>query len=323
MRVKLWGVRGSLPSPELFNNQYERIEHLLEQYLAAKSESKELTAKRFLQAHPVHEVCGYGGNTACAEITSGNHRLLIDAGSGLQPFAQKLAEEKSKETEFHIFFTHFHWDHLLGLPFFSPIYNPMCKIHCYAVQDDLEPSLKTLFKRPNFPVPYEVVKKQIVIHKLAPYEKFNIGNIQVAPYQLDHPDPCWGARVEADGKALAWCVDTECTRTSKEELGRDIELYQGADLMVFDAQYTFGDALEKRNWGHSSAPVGIDLAVRENVKEILFMHHDPSSSNEMINQASDLTNRYYEQLLFDRKKLKLELPSLKWRFATEGEEILL
>lgn len=323
MRVKLWGVRGSLPAPVTPERLRKRLEETLGQFERIKDGHLPITASQFIDTLPVHLTGGYGGNTSCAEITYGKSRLLIDGGSGLRAFSDHIMRAEPQTEEFHIYFTHFHWDHLIGLPFFSPMYIKGKTIHCYAVHSDLEDTLRTVFRKPNFPVPYEIVQKQIKIHKLEPRQKIKIGELEVTPYQLDHPDPCWGARISAGGKSVAWAVDTECTRVTKEEMGADQALYQHANLMVFDAQYSFGEALEKSNWGHSSGPVGIDLAIREEVKLALFVHHDPGADCEAISEAEAETRHYYNELLRARKHSGLKSPDLEWRFAREGEIIQL
>lgn len=321
MKVRLWGVRGSLPTPSTPEQIRKQLENVLAQFERAREANADITARTFLDTLPPYLVGGYGGNTSCAEVTHGSSRLIIDAGSGLKAFSDYIMNSDPGLNEFHLYFTHFHWDHLIGLPFFVPMYAKGKTVHIYAVHDDLEHSLRTLFRKPNFPVPYEVVKNQIRLHRVAPHQKFKVGDLQVTPFQLDHPDPCWGARVEAGGKSLAWAVDTEATRTSTETLGADIGLYKEADLLVFDAQYSFSEALEKINWGHSSAPIGIDLAIRENIKTVIFAHHDPAASEEHIHQAEEQTRQYFAELIKARRRAGLPIPNLLWRFAREGDMI--
>jgi len=323
MRVRLWGVRGSLPSPITPEQTRFRVEEALVQFARLRDANVPVSAQTFLETLPPHLSGGYGGNTSCAEVSCGTSRLIIDAGSGLRGFSDYIMQTAAATDEFHLYFTHFHWDHMIGLPFFVPLYVKGKTIHIYAVHDDLEQSLQALFRKPNFPVPYDVVRPQIKLHKVEPRKPFNVGELKVTPYQLDHPDPSWGARVEGAGKSLAWAVDTECVRSTFEELGEDAKLYKDADLMVFDAQYSFTEAMEKINWGHSSAPIGIDLAIRENVKLALFAHHDPSANDEEIYQAEEQTKHYYSELVKARRSSGLDVPKLEWRFAREGEIIQL
>ena len=320
-KVKLWGVRGSLPSPLAPDALLRRFEVVLQQYEKLREAQVEVSARAFLETLPIHVTRGYGGNTTCAELTCQGDRLLIDAGSGLRAFSEWVVQSEPTTNEFHIYFTHFHWDHLIGLPFFVPLYGKGKTVHFYSPDDQLEASLRTLFKKPNFPVPFEVISKQIKIHKLTPHEKSKIGAFEVTPYKLDHPDPCWGLRVEAMGKSVAWAVDNEGTRVSREDLGRDIGLYTKADLLVYDAQYTFDEALDRINWGHSSAPIGLDLALREEIKQTLFVHHDPNAQDYTIRAAEEQTQTYFDELLRQRRRSGLPAPELLWRFAREGEVI--
>ncbi len=321
MSVKLWGVRGSLPSPITPNDLRERFEEILLEFERLCKQDSSLTAQRFLQALPPTWIGGYGGNTACGEIISGKSRLIIDAGSGLRKLSEHLMRTEPNLKEYHLYFTHFHWDHLIGLPFFVPMYIKGKTINIYAVHDDLEENIRALFRKPFFPVPFEVIAERVKFHRLEPRQPFHIGDLKATPYQLDHPDPCWGLRLEANGKSVAWAVDNECSRHTRDELGPDKALYQNADVMIFDAQYSFHEALEKINWGHSSGPIGIDLALREGIKRALFIHHDPAASDDMIRAAEEETQSYFEHIARARKKAGDPEPKLLWHFAREGETI--
>lgn len=323
MRLKFWGVRGSLPAPIMPDKLRFQIEDVLSQFDKLKTANASVTARAFMDSLAPQVAGGYGGNTSCGEATFGKSRLIIDGGSGIRNLSEYLMKAEPAQTDFHIYLTHFHWDHLIGLPFFVPLYIKGKTVHFYSAHDAPEDALTMLFKKPFFPVPFSVIKPQIQVHKVEPRKPFQIGEITVTPFELDHPDPCWGARVEAGGKALAWAVDTEGTRTGREELGADLPLYTNADLMVFDAQYSFGEALEKINWGHSSGPIGIDLALREKIKRVAFVHHDPSATDMAIWQGEEQTRHYYDELLSSRRRAGLEAERVEWHFAREGETIQL
>jgi phosphoribosyl 1,2-cyclic phosphodiesterase len=250
------------------------------------------------------------------EVITKNQQLIIDGGSGIRLLGYELMGGPcgKGEGEVHIFFTHFHWDHLIGLPFFTPIFIPGNKIHVYAVQPDLKEVFQTLFKKPYFPVPLDRLGSKIEYHSLEPRKPFVLGGIGITPYLLDHPDPCWGYKIEKDGLVYSHCVDTECTRATREELGPDLPLYQGVDTMTFDAQYTLMETIEKVNWGHAAASLGLDIAMREGIRRVIFMHHDPASSEEKIATAENQARRYYKGQI----KRGPDLHKVEWQFAYEG-----
>lgn len=212
--------------------------------------------------------------------------------------------------------THFHWDHVIGLPFFTPHFIPGAEIHYYGVQPELEEMIRGVFRKPYFPVPFEALKAKIFFHVLEPRKPYQIEDMTITPFQLDHPDPCWGVRVEAGGKSYAHCVDTEGTRMSREDLGDDVGLYQNVDVMYFDAQYTLPELAEKANWGHSAAQVGLEIALRENIKRVIFAHHDPGATIQQILELKRQTKEYYESKIQIRGSNST--PKVLWDFAYEG-----
>lgn len=319
MRVKIWGSRGSLPAPL----EPEAVENLVRQTLKeflAQGFSKESQIESFCAQLPRHLLGGFGGNTPCIDILSGPDRVILDGGSGIRKLGYELMAGPCGKGagEAHIFFTHFHWDHLIGLPFFTPIFIPGNTLHVYSVQPNLKGVFEILFKKPYFPVPLEGLGAKIVYHQLEPRKPVKVGKIQLTPYQLDHPDPCWGYKVESDGKVYSHCVDTECKRGSRDELGADLPLYQGVDLMTFDAQYTLMETLEKIDWGHATAPLGLDIAIRENIKRVLFMHHDPASSSEKVALAESQARRYYDSRIKSARQAGQPAYEVEWSFAYDG-----
>jgi phosphoribosyl 1,2-cyclic phosphodiesterase len=322
MKIKLWGIRGSLPTPKTPEQMHERLLNVVSGFEKAREKSP-LTPADYLKTLPAQESFGYGGHTACIEVSTLKTRLIIDGGSGLRCLGEKIMRESASlgKAKIQILMTHFHWDHLIGLPFFTPIFIPGNEIHFYAVQDDLEENVKRIFCKPNFPVSFESLASKIYFHKLDPRKAQQFDDITVTPYQLDHPDPCWGYRFDHGGKSFAHCVDSECTRASREQLGADIGLYQNLDLMIFDAQYTFHEASERINWGHASGPIGIDLAMRERAKRVLFIHHDPAASDAKIADAERQTREYYEASILAEKAKGQKPYEFDWSFAYESMEI--
>ncbi len=315
-RVKIWGARGSLPAPLSPAAVEGRIRELFDEFFAlGLRESKDVAA--FLAGQPRHRLGGYGGDTPCVDVRAGSSQVIVDGGSGIRRLGYELLAGPcgKGQGEVHILFTHFHWDHLLGLPFFVPIFIPGNVVHVYSVQPELPEVFKTLFKKPFFPVPLDKLGARIEYHQLEPRKPVKFGELTATPYRLDHPDPCWGYRFDYRGKAYSHCVDTECVRVSREDLGPDLPLYQGVDLMVFDAQYTLMETMEKVNWGHAAASLGLEIAMREGVKRVAFMHHDPASSDEKVVAAEAQARQFY-----DSRIRAGGLHPVEWCFAHDGSE---
>lgn len=318
LRIKFWGVRGSLPASPTPQQQRQRILKLISRALKIANQDSE-KAFHFLESMSTDLIGGSGTATTCVEVNSPQTTIILDGGSGLRNFSEHaLKNKKIYGQEFHIFLTHFHWDHLIGTPFFAPHFIPGFTINYYAVQPELEQMIRGKFKKPYFPVPFEALKAKINFHSLTPRQPFKIKDISVTPYLLDHPDPCWGFRVQNDKSIYAHCVDTEANRKSPAELDADLPLYQNASLMYFDAQYTLPELAEKANWGHSASQIGLDLAFREKIDRVLFGHHDPGASPKQIQNLVKETREYYNWKLKSAETNRHEIHPVKWRFAHEG-----
>lgn len=318
-KVKYWGVRGSLPSSPTPEQWAKDFEGLMGGFFKAGFSKAEQIAE-YVKSLSVPQIGGFGTATTCVEVSSAQDRIIIDGGSGIRNLSEEMvkgAAGKGK-AKIHIFLTHFHWDHLIGLPFFAPHFIPGNEVHYYAVQPDLEKMIRGKFQKPYFPVSFESLGAEISFHRLEPRKPIKIGELQITPYQLDHPDPCWGYRVESKGRAYAHCVDTEGTRSTAEALGADRPLYTNADLMYFDAQYTLPELAEKANWGHSAAQIGLDIAFRESIRHVVFAHHDPGATTQQIYEIKKQTEEYYQWRLKTAETNKQKLPKVLWRYAHEG-----
>ena len=197
MRIKIWGCRGSLPAPMTSTEIKHKMLDVLNSYNDAKEMTSNLSANDFLDSLTPGLHFGYGGDTTCVEVSNkAGEKLFIDAGSGLRRAGLELMKGDCGKGKgvVHLYFTHFHWDHLMGLPFFVPIFIPGNEINIYCVEEDLEKNIKMLFKKPQFPVPYEGLLSTIKFHIIPARERFDIGGLSICPYKLDHPDPCWGLK---------------------------------------------------------------------------------------------------------------------------------
>ncbi len=319
LQIKFWGVRGSLPSTLMPDKWSLHFENLLRGYFSAGYRDTSHIAK-YIASLPTPHLGGYGVATTSVEVRSPKTQIIIDGGSGIRYLSDQIMSGTmgSSKGPFHIFMTHFHWDHLIGLPFFTPHFVPGIHVHYYAVQPELEQNIRSVFRKPFFPVPFENLSAKIHFHILEPRKAIVLNDMKITPYQLDHPDPCWGYKVESHDRTYAHCVDTEGTRATREELGPDLPLYQNVDLMYFDAQYTFPELAEKANWGHSAAQVGLDIAFREKIKRVLFAHHDPGADIQQIMDLQQQTTEFYNWRLQNKAAQE---PAVEWEFAHEGLEI--
>ncbi len=203
----------------------------------------------------------------------------------------------------------------MGLPFFLPHFKSDSKINYYAVQPEAEKVIRDLFKKPTFPVPFDSLNAVIAFHQLKPYEANMVNGFSVTPFLTDHPDPCYGFKVQSSGKTYAHAVDNEGLRTSKAQLGKDAGLYEGADLVYFDAQYTEEDMNTKKGWGHGTSNRGFEVCRNFGIKQILFAHHDPAYSISDSWEQKEDTKKIFEQNYSDLK--------VSWDYAYEGQVLKL
>lgn len=300
MKLKLWGTRGSLPRA-LGNRAFVD----LVDGLARKAEKAGLASisdfRNALRDGDLGSPLVFGGNTTCTEVIHGNTRLFVDMGTGIQDAGYEALA--AGRTEFKIFLTHLHWDHIMGMPFFPPLYIPGTKVTIYHVHANAPDHVRIQFNGVNFPVKWENLGAQVEFHRLKMYESTKIGAVSVAPFALDHPGGCFGYRFEAAGKSAAIGVDGEYKRFTREELGKDLAFYQNLDVLIFDAQYEMDELANRFDWGHCSPPIGVELALREGIKNIILTHHDPRASEERSTRMRDHAVHHLQSRLPQHKEL--------------------
>lgn len=314
MKIKFWGVRGSLPSSLEPAAWQKHFEELLYQFFE-QGFQKKADIERFFLTKSKAAVGGYGTATSCVEVVQQNRSLIIDGGSGLRNLSDALVQQNQFDppNEYHFLMTHFHFDHILGLPFFAPHFSKGKKINYYMVQKDGERVIRDMFKKPIFPVGFEHLEAQVVFHQLQAHKKVQINGFDVTPYLMDHPDPCYGFRIEDQGRVYSHAVDNEAIRTTKAQLGTDAGLFENAHLMFFDAQYDEADMVLKKGWGHGTCDRGFEIARHFGVQQILFAHHDPSFSIEDIGLQKKKAEISFKENFSDLK--------IKWDFAIEGQVV--
>ncbi len=228
----------------------------------------------------------YGGDTTCLEIrTSRNDEIVIvDAGSGTRRLANQMLEEKRFEYTF--LFTHVHWDHILGFPFFKPIYfeHARLKIHaCSENQGNMDKLLSRTMDAPYFPVPYEVVRARIEYHHDC-RDKIDIDGMQVETIPLSHPNKGLGYRFTENGRTFVFLTDNELEHVHPGGKTFDdyVEFARGADLLFHDAEYTPEELPQRKGWGHSTYSRALDLALAAGVKKFGLFHHNQDRTDSEI-----------------------------------------
>ncbi len=286
--MRFWGVRGSLPSPLTSEQVQGKIAAVVQRITKDDLESTE-TRERFLASLPQYLFGTVGSNTACVEVeTRDGQTLIFDAGSGIRELGISLMKslDYSKKNVYHIFFSHFHWDHIQGLPFFNPAYDPKNKIILYSTKKDAKKFLEAQMKYPYFPVSMlgdDGFNAEIEFRYIAPEQMYvDVGEVKVGWHRVRHPGGCTSYSVIEDDKKIIYSTDTELKSRDFTDNADNTEYYTNAKMLIIDAQYTLIDALQKKGWGHSTYSIAIDFAMKWGIKSIALFHHEPTYTDKKI-----------------------------------------
>jgi phosphoribosyl 1,2-cyclic phosphodiesterase len=231
----------------------------------------------------------YGGNTPCLEFLAPDGvRFILDCGTGLRALGNCWQETHGAQpAEAHILVTHYHWDHIQGIPFFAPLYPAQNRFHFYSFRskflgpDSLKQVFETQMAHPYFPVDLSAMSAARDFAEVAGGDQFSVGSTRVTARWLNHPQGCLGFRLETPSGTVVYATDNE---PGVPELDRSLrELARGADIYIADAQYTPEQlAGVRKGWGHSSWLEGVRLAEEGGVRHLVLFHHDPDSSDKVV-----------------------------------------
>lgn len=302
MKIKFWGTRGSLPATFRPEKLRKKIKEALT-IAAAKKIQPGTDIEEFINNElPPDLSLEYGTNTPSVEIFDEENFILCDAGSGLRDFGNHIMTIEDRPNEFHILMSHLHWDHIHGFPFFIPAFIPGNRITIYGCHKEKKKAFSVQQSGFFFPVDFNDLGADINFVDLIPQETYDINGFQVTPCEQNHPGKSYGYRIEKGGKTIIYSTDSEHKNKRKEDVEFFKSFLNNADLLIFDAQYTFADAITvKEDWGHSNNLVGIELALASKVKHICLFHHDPTSSDENLKSLFDNTQKLARLIGEDRK----------------------
>jgi phosphoribosyl 1,2-cyclic phosphodiesterase len=275
MRVKFWGVRGSTPTPERRNSRY-------------------------------------GGNTTCIEARLANGTLVIlDCGSGIRGLGKSLLREfGERPIHAYVFLTHFHWDHIQGIPFFLPLYRKGNVFLFHSVLRkglELKGAVEGQMVNPYFPVDMSVMGSTRHFYDLDEHP-INLNGAIISSAPLNHPGECVAYRVDADGASFVLATDTEPGSAFHDRSVRDIA--QGADVLVYDGQYTPEQLIgEKKGWGHSSWLEGTRIVQECGVKRLVLTHHDPDHDDLFVDGLVEKARQEFPQVSGATEGMVIDLPS--------------
>ncbi len=272
--VKFWGTRGSIPTPG-------------------------------------HRTQKFGGNTSCVEMRIAGELFICDGGSGIRELGLDLMARGSEEIVGHMFFSHTHWDHIQGFPFFTPAYLPQNTFHVYTAAGGGKHTFELLSGQMNsdyFPVSFSDLGARIVPSRLQGKET-TIAGVTVATCKMNHPGGAVGYSFESAGRKVVYALDNEIdplldnldesladTSVPRKVPLSLIDFARGADLLIADGQYTDVEYPSKAGWGHSRATTLVDLAISAGARQLAVMHHDPLQDDEAVSRKIAACRKRAESL---------------------------
>ncbi|MGB3206486.1 MAG: MBL fold metallo-hydrolase [Crinalium sp.] len=249
--VQFWGVRGSIPCPG-------------------------------------NETVRYGGNTSCVEMRVGGKRLIFDGGTGLRSLGRSI--EQQQPLEAYMFFTHYHWDHIQGVPFFSPAFIPGNLLHIHGLLPPGTESMQQHFwdnvLHIDSLIPEPTIEADLKFYELTYGDTFNIDDITIETAALNHPNGAIGYRVTWQGHSVFYCTDTEHFPDRMDE--NVLYLARDADVLIYDSMYTdeefHNPKSPKVGWGHSTWQQALKIAEVAKVKQPVIFHHEPNHNDEFMDK---------------------------------------
>jgi phosphoribosyl 1,2-cyclic phosphodiesterase len=259
-------------------------------------------------ACPSPSYMGFGGNTSCVEVRAGGQVVVLDAGTGVRALGQLLQREGERKAD--ILFSHTHWDHVNGFPFFAPAFDPEHAFRVFAghlaEQGGIREALAGHMHEPMFPVPLDVMRARLTFTDFRAGETLELGEgLRARTAPLNHPNGATAYRIEYRGRSVCYVTDTEHVPGRPDEAV--LELIAGADLVVYDSTYTDEEFPAREGWGHSTWQEGLRLVTRAAARRLVVFHHDPDHDDQTMASIQRELAGCSDGNLVAREGMRLEL----------------
>ncbi len=302
MLLKFWGTRGSIPAPLQPDLAEQKLITALE---LAGREQLNLNDSAKIQEFVRRLSCNgstVGGNTTCVTIELEDDLIIFDAGSGIRELGEFLMDESNPRARkfgfsrgkghAYLFFTHTHWDHIQGLPFFKPIHIAGNVFDIYHVHEYVPKVLARQMEREVFPLQFDQVAASLNFHRIEEEAQINVAGAMITNIELKHPGKAYAYRTEIDNAVAILATDGEYKSLDYASTKKYSTFYANADVLIFDAMFSVRESFVKEDWGHSSALIGADIARDANVKRLILFHHDPVATDAEIMRVLQETREY-------------------------------
>ena len=249
----------------------------------------------------------FGGQTSCFEIISGTNRLIVDAGTGLAGLGNHVGSKAEGSVD--LLFTHFHWDHMIGLTGFRPLFLPGWSVGLHSVRSKgatLKSAMRALFKEPFFPIAFDALSARLAFHDFKPEVRFTLNGFDVRTLPLNHPNGATGYRFDNGSGSVAIITDHEHGDIDIDKTL--IEFCRDADLLIYDAMWDQNtDYALHKGWGHSTWQAGLSLLESSGARRLVCVHHDPHSNDKTLLERENRLRAHHSASLFARDGLVLSV----------------